>query len=191
MGIFSEQKPYTAVTNWVDQLTSEQYEEDDYTGVPDLCEVARLQDTGYLHMYQRLMISPTEAARAIRKKLKYGNIHRQARALTLLDAILMNGDRRVRCCASPRRGLMIVAIATDEPLLERLKVLVTDSMTDHHVKQKAVELFGSWAVNFRDIRGMERLTSLRGSVPTKVLTLFPRESELIKETSCACSSANT
>ena len=40
---------------------------------------------------------PTEAARALRKKLKYGNIHRQARALTLLDALLQNGDRRVKC----------------------------------------------------------------------------------------------
>jgi hypothetical protein len=47
MGIFSEQKPYSAVTNWVEQLCSEQYDEDDYTGVPDLCDVARLQDTGY------------------------------------------------------------------------------------------------------------------------------------------------
>ena len=86
---------------------------------------------------------------------------------------------------------MIVAIATDDPLLERLKVLVTDPMTDHHVKQKAVELFGSWAVNFRDSRGMERLTSLRGSVPTKVLTPFPGESVLIEETSCACPPADT
>jgi LAS seventeen-binding protein 5 len=48
MGLFSEQKPFTAVTNWVDQLCSEQYEEDDYTGVPDLCEVARLQNTGFV-----------------------------------------------------------------------------------------------------------------------------------------------
>ena len=47
MGIFSEQKPYSAVTNWVEQLCAEQYEEDDYTGVPDLCDVARLQSTGY------------------------------------------------------------------------------------------------------------------------------------------------
>lgn len=47
MGIFSEQKPYSAVTNWVDQLCSEQYEEDDYTGIPDLCDVARLQSTGF------------------------------------------------------------------------------------------------------------------------------------------------
>jgi len=47
MGIFSDEKPYTAVTNWVEQLCSEQYDEDDYTGVPDLCDVARLQSTGY------------------------------------------------------------------------------------------------------------------------------------------------
>lgn len=46
MGLFSEQKPYSAVSNWVEQLCSEQYEEDDYTGVPDLCDVARLQDSG-------------------------------------------------------------------------------------------------------------------------------------------------
>jgi hypothetical protein len=46
MGIFSDEKPYTAVTNWVEQLCSEQYDEDDYTGVPDLCDVARLQSTG-------------------------------------------------------------------------------------------------------------------------------------------------
>ena len=55
MGIFSDQKPYSAVTNWVEQLCSEQYEEDDYTGVPDLCDVARLQATGYLppHTHSR------------------------------------------------------------------------------------------------------------------------------------------
>jgi hypothetical protein len=46
MGLFSEPKPYSAVSNWVEQLCAEQYEEDDYTGVPDLCDVARLQDSG-------------------------------------------------------------------------------------------------------------------------------------------------
>jgi hypothetical protein len=102
MGIFSEQKPYSAVTNWIEQLCAEQYEEDDYTGVPDLCDVAKLQDTGYPSPYHHFgddtdCFRPTEAARAIRKKLKYGNIHRQSRALTLLDAMLQNGDRRVKC----------------------------------------------------------------------------------------------
>ena len=114
---------------------------------------------------------PTEAARAIRKKLKYGNIHRQARALTVLDALLQNGDRRVKCMFPSRRsrGLTcLVAIASDEPLLERLKILISESTTDHHVKRKALELFGSWSVNFANEKGMERITKLRSQAPTKV-----------------------
>jgi hypothetical protein len=62
-----------------------------------------------------------------------------------------------------------VSIAQDEPLLERLGVLVSDPHTDPHVKKKAIELFGSWAVNYRDEQGMERLVGLRGQVPTKVV----------------------
>lgn len=53
-----QKKPYTAVTVQVDRLTGEQYEGDDMTGIVDLIEVIRLQAEG-----------PTEAARAIRKKL--------------------------------------------------------------------------------------------------------------------------
>lgn len=53
-----QRKPYTAITVHIDDLTSEQYEEQDFSGIPDLVEVIRIQDTG-----------PTEAARAIRKKL--------------------------------------------------------------------------------------------------------------------------
>jgi hypothetical protein len=46
------------VTVHIDRLTSEDYEENDLSGIPDLVEVIRIQDTG-----------PTEAARALRKKL--------------------------------------------------------------------------------------------------------------------------
>lgn len=56
--VLSQRKPYTAITVQIDQLTSEQYEPDDFSGIPDLVEVIRIQDSG-----------PTEAARAIRKKL--------------------------------------------------------------------------------------------------------------------------
>ncbi len=63
---------------------------------PDLVEVIKLQGSG-----------PTEAARAIRKKLKYGNVHRQIRALVLLDGLIQNAGPRFqrmgRClnaCAS-------------------------------------------------------------------------------------------
>lgn len=56
--MFKQKKPYTAITVQVDRLTSEQYLEDDSSGIPDLVEVIRLQPSG-----------ATEAARAIRKKL--------------------------------------------------------------------------------------------------------------------------
>jgi hypothetical protein len=61
-----------------------------------------------------------------------------------------------------------VGLATDEPLLERLRILVSDTTTDHHVKKKAVELYGSWSVNFKDERGMERIVKLRSQLPSKV-----------------------
>ncbi len=51
-------KPYSAITVQIQRLTSEQYEADDMSGIPDLIEVVRIQSGG-----------PTEAARAIRKKL--------------------------------------------------------------------------------------------------------------------------
>lgn len=51
-------KPYSAITVQVDRLTSEAYEEDDVGGIIDLVEVVRIQESG-----------PTEAARALRKKL--------------------------------------------------------------------------------------------------------------------------
>lgn len=56
--LLSQRKPYTAITVQIDRLTSEQYEEDDIGGIIDLVDVIRIQDSG-----------PTEAARAIRKKL--------------------------------------------------------------------------------------------------------------------------
>lgn len=53
-----QRKPYSAITVQIDRLTSEQYEEDDFSGIIDLIEVIRIQASG-----------PTETARAIRKKL--------------------------------------------------------------------------------------------------------------------------
>lgn len=46
------------MTVQIDRLCSEQYEEDDFGGIIDLVEVIRIQQSG-----------PTEAARALRKKL--------------------------------------------------------------------------------------------------------------------------
>lgn len=121
----------------IEQLTSEAYQEDDLSGIPDLVEVIKLQDTG-----------PTEAARAIRKKLKYGNAHRQIRALTLLDGLIQN--------AGPRFQRNFV----DEPLLERLRVCGTADLSDPDVRKKCSELFRGWAVEYKNTPGLERIAKL-------------------------------
>jgi len=55
---FYHQKPYSAVTVQIEVLTSEQYEVEDSSGIVDLIDVIRIQASG-----------PTEASRALRKKL--------------------------------------------------------------------------------------------------------------------------
>lgn len=67
------EKPHSSVTDWVEILTSERYTEDSLDGVTELMESIRL--LGFEGV--------TESSRAIRKKLKYGNVHRQIRALTV------------------------------------------------------------------------------------------------------------
>lgn len=106
------------------------------SGIPDLVEVIKLQGSG-----------PSEAARAIRKKLKYGNVHRQIRALILLDGLIQN--------AGPRFQRAFV----DEPLLERLRVCGTSHLSDPDVRDKCKELFRSWA-QYKGTPGLERIAQL-------------------------------
>lgn len=121
----------------VENLTSEQYEEDELSGIPDLVEVIKLQATG-----------PTEAARALRKKLKYGNVHRQLRALTILDGLLQN--------AGPRFQRAFI----DEPLLERLRVCGTSDLTDKEVRDKCKTLFASWSQQYKNTPGLQSIAGL-------------------------------
>ena len=121
----------------MERLTGADVAENDLSGLPDLVEVVNLQHSG-----------PTEASRAIRKKLKYGNLHRQLRALTLLDGLIQNaGPRFQRDFA-------------DEPLLERLRFCGTAELSDPEVKKKCAVLFRSWATDYKDVRGMEQMARL-------------------------------
>ncbi|KAL9598495.1 MAG: hypothetical protein Q9219_004468 [cf. Caloplaca sp. 3 TL-2023] len=153
-----QKKPYTAVTVQVDRLTSEQYEGDDMTGIVDLIEVVRLQAEG-----------PTEAARAIRKKLKYGNVHKQLRALTILDGLIENAGPRFQ------RGF------ADEPLLERLRVAATDSISDPQVKKKCSILFRQWADSYSKTPGMERIASLHKQLPQRKKAPRQDQSRVLRE----------
>ncbi|EAQ85197.1 hypothetical protein CHGG_09211 [Chaetomium globosum CBS 148.51] len=143
--MFSQKKPYSAVTVDIERLTSEAVPVDDVSGIPDLVEVVNLQDTG-----------PREASRAIRKKLKYGNLHRQLRALTLLDGLIQNaGPRFQRSFA-------------DEALLERLRFCGTAELSDPEVKKKCRELFASWAAD--------------QETPRRKRVVTQQESKVIRET---------
>lgn len=132
-----QKKPYSAVTVAIENLTSENYEEEDVGGIPDLVEAIKLQATG-----------PTEAARAIRKKLKYGNVHRQIRALVILDGLIQNAGARFQ------------RTVADEMLLERLRVCGTSDLSDPLVRDKCKELFRQWAVEYKNVRGLEQIAGL-------------------------------
>lgn len=140
-----QKKPYTAISVHIEQLTSESYEEDDLAGIPDLLEVVKLQATG-----------PSEVARGLRKKLKYGSVHRQLRALTILDGLLQNCGQRLQR-----------AILTDPPLQERLRIAAIDPMSDEEVRKKCRSLFGQWVASSTEQPGLEGAKSLYNQLPKK------------------------
>ena len=65
MGIFSEEHPYTAVTEYVNRMTGRDHDEEDLSDLPELIEVIKMQSSGI-----------TESSRAIRKSLHLFFAHR-------------------------------------------------------------------------------------------------------------------
>ncbi|KAI9894002.1 MAG: putative actin patch assembly and actin polymerization protein [Vezdaea aestivalis] len=152
-------KPYTAVTVQIERLTGEQYETDDFSGIVDLIEVLRLQPSG-----------PTEAARALRKKLKYGSVHRQLRALVILDGLIQNA------------GSNFQRTFADEPLLERLRFAATDPVSDQAVKEKCAQLFAQWRHAYGKTPGLERIAILYQQLPRRKKPKQQQQSKVLKET---------
>ena len=144
-------------------MTKEEYEVDDLSDLTTLIEAIRLQSS----------TGPTEAARALRKKLyarqrrdelihgwlivcrKYGNPHRQLRSLVILDDLIQN--------AGPNFQRQFA----DEPLLERLRLIVTEPVTDVEVKQKCNSLYRQWAVSHKNTPGMQDVAALYKQLPQR------------------------
>ncbi|KAG9077074.1 putative actin patch assembly and actin polymerization protein, partial [Ceratobasidium sp. 370] len=101
---------------WIEILSRDQYNVDDYDGIPELVESVNLQAGG-----------PTEASRAIRKKLKYGDVH--------------------------------PTFANDQ-LIDRIKLMSQDPMTDEQVKRKLMAVLGSWYRQFKDDPKMHTVANL-------------------------------
>ncbi|KAI8674959.1 hypothetical protein NCS57_00395400 [Fusarium keratoplasticum] len=153
-----QQKPYSAVTVTIENLTSESYEEEDLSGIPELVEVIKLQASG-----------PGEAARAIRKKLKYGNVHRQIRALVILDGLIQNAGERFQ------------RTFVDEPLLERLRVCGTSQLSDIAVRNKCRELFRGWT-QYAGTPGLDRIARLHKELPKRKQAVTQERSKVLRET---------
>lgn len=96
-------------------------------------------------------------------------MHRQIRALTILDGLIENA------------GPQFQRAFADEPLLERLRVAATDSLSDEDVKKKCQLLFRQWAVDYKSTPGMERIVVLHKQLPRRKKPVRQEQSQVLKE----------
>lgn len=89
------------------------------------------------------------------KKLKYGSHHQQIRGLVILDGLVSNAGKSFQ----RKFG--------DEMLLERLRTMATDSMTDREVKNRLAGMFIGWNAEFKDIPAMAGVAHLKDSLPKR------------------------
>ena len=70
----------------------------------------------------------------------------------------------------------------DEPLLERLRVCATDSLSDKDVKEKCQILFKQWAAAYKSTAGMERIAALHKQLPKRKKPVTQAQSRVLQET---------
>ena len=70
----------------------------------------------------------------------------------------------------------------DEPLLERLRVCATDSLSDSEVKDKCQVLFRQWAIAYQSTPGMERIVALQKQLPKRKRPVTQAQSKVLQET---------
>ncbi|WVR00260.1 hypothetical protein IAU59_007403 [Kwoniella sp. CBS 9459] len=133
-----EGKPHSSITDWIEVLSSDRYEELSLDGIPELVESVNIQ------AYQ----GTTEAARAIRKKLKYGNVHRQLRALVILRALTENAGKGFQLGWA------------NQQLMDRLKEMANDSLLDPKVKRRLILVFHAWSIQYKDEPRMQEVARL-------------------------------
>lgn len=155
MPIFGE-KPYTSVTVKVNQLCTvdrNQDLEDDSIElyIDDLLHLIKLQPSG-----------TSEAARAIRKKIKYGNsVDEQLLALNMLEILVLN--------AGPKIGK---ALANDYKLVQQLQSILSGlgrtgagGGYSKPVSKKIANMAIGWKLELKDIDGYSGLASLWKLIP--------------------------
>lgn len=141
MGVFTDH-PHTAITEKINKIIETDLEPD--IELPELLSTIKLQYSGAI-----------EAARAIRKKLKYGKLREQNKSLDLLNAMVANGGRPLE------------ELYNDRKLLERLKLSATDPQVDTKLRKKIIVLAISWNENFSDKKYYHGIAGLKKQIPIK------------------------
>lgn len=188
--IRKQKKPFSAVTVQIDRLTSEQYEENvsftsdgTFEFYPDLGKGYRWASRPHRGRPDPGIWShrsgPRHTEKAVCYRLvdldhsnlgisKYGNAHRQLRALILLDGLIQNAGSRFQ------KGF------ADEPLLERLRLMAKDDMVDKDVRAKVNVLFRQWAAAYKGTPGLERIATLYKELP-RTRRPQPHQSRVVRE----------
>lgn len=101
---------------------------------------------------------------------KYGNPHRQIRSLTILDDLIRNA------------GPGFQRSFADEMLLERLRIIATDPLTDTDVKTRCQQLFRQWAAQYKNAEGLGGIASLYRQLPQRKRPVNKETSKVLRET---------
>jgi len=134
---FGREKPHSSITDWVDILTSSDIKDEAYDGIPELVDSINLQAAG-----------PTEASRALRKKLKHGTAHQQYRALVILKALVENCGQKFQ------------STFADGHLTDAFKNIAIDPNADKRVKKKLILVLASWRDQFSSDPSMTLVAGL-------------------------------
>lgn len=98
-----------------------------------------------------------QVIRAIRKQLKYGDVHVQKRALTLLEGLVEMGSKNFRRTCRTDAGNF-----ADFKLVERIKYIASSVTSDPGVRRKLMLILLSWRRHFMHDPSMAMVTSLYG-----------------------------
>lgn len=148
MGFLSDH-PHTSITDTIDRLTSsrESTLEVELGPLVSLIKIGSNEGNGNDYDYT---VNQEEAARALRKKLKYGNRLQQSRSLDLMDLFISQGIR-------------FSVLYNDDKLVERLQVIGLNQGSDgngHRYSSKVVKKCARYLISWNDfIRsdGLERM----------------------------------
>ncbi|RCK55353.1 LAS seventeen-binding protein 5 [Candida viswanathii] len=155
MPLFSDHA-YTSITIKINQLSdpNQNDEIDDSVElyISDLIDLIKIQPNS----------GATEAARAVRKKIKYGDTkYVQLRALQILELLVLNG------------GLSIgPVIARDDKLLDVLKGIISghgktgDGVGyDRRVQKRVINMAIGWKTELQDLDGYKYMQGLYKTIP--------------------------